>query len=160
MTSISHRQSWLVQMEGAGATFPPHRSRCCLSVHVSLHRQRRHPRCQRDQRDSNQQRPCCQRHPRLQYRPRRGHSVQLLRFVFVKTCAAGGEQSFRAKVIAIRAQFPPVKVKFISTLAGDTDKLALPVPLEAFVMADKITTTEPAMPTLARLRGKRAGPHS
>ena len=80
--------------------------------------------------------------------------------VFVKTCAAGGEQSFRAKVIAIRAQFPPVKVKFISTLAGDTDKLALPVPLEAFVMADKITTTEPAMPTLARLRGKRAGPHS
>ena len=74
--------------------------------------------------------------------------------------AAGGEQSFRAKVIAIRAQFPPVKVKFISTLAGDTDKLALPVPLEAFVMADKITTTEPAMPTLARLRGKRAGPHS
>ena len=64
--------------------------------------------------------------------------------VYVKTFAPGGEQHFRAEVLAVRDIFPPVQVKFLSTLAGDTNPLALPAPLTAFVTADKIDTTAPA----------------
>ena len=65
--------------------------------------------------------------------------------VYVKTFSAGGEQHFRAEVLAVRDIFPPVQVKFLSTFAGDTNPLALPAPLTAFVTADKIDTTAPAV---------------
>mmetsp|Transcript_62529 Transcript_62529/g.171729 ORF Transcript_62529/g.171729 Transcript_62529/m.171729 type:complete len:756 (+) Transcript_62529:406-2673(+) len=65
--------------------------------------------------------------------------------VYVKTFSAGGEQHFRAEVLAVRDIFPPVQVKFLSTLAGDTNPLLLPAPLTAFVTADKIDTTAPAV---------------
>ena len=65
--------------------------------------------------------------------------------VYVKTFAPGGEQHFRAEVLAVRDIFPPVQVKFLSTLSGDTNPLALPAPLTAFVTADKIETTAPTV---------------
>ena len=65
--------------------------------------------------------------------------------VYVKTFAPGGEQHFRAEVLAVRDIFPPVQVKFLSALSGDTNPLALPAPLTAFVTADKIDTTAPAV---------------
>ena len=65
--------------------------------------------------------------------------------VYVKTFAPGGEQHFRAEVLAVRDIFPPVQVKFLSTLAGDTNPLTLPAPLTAFVTADKIETTAPTV---------------
>ena len=77
--------------------------------------------------------------------------------VYVKTFAASGEQFFRAKVAAIRDQFPPIQVEYLSTLDGETDTLALPVPIKAFVSADQISTTQPAAPAPrrpgARVRG-------
>jgi hypothetical protein len=62
----------------------------------------------------------------------------------LQAAAAGGEAFFRARVAAIRSRFPPIKVKYISTLAGETDAIKLPAPIAAFVPADRITTTQPA----------------
>ena len=41
--------------------------------------------------------------------------------VYMKTFSAGGEPHFRAEVLAVQDIFPPVQVKFLSTLAGDTN---------------------------------------
>ena len=75
----------------------------------------------------------------------------------MKTFSAGGEQHFSAEVLAVRDIFPPVQVKFLSTLAGDTNPLLLPAPLTAFVTADKIDTTAPTVsaPTSRTRTGSR-----
>ena len=74
--------------------------------------------------------------------------------VYVKTFAAGGEQIFKALVLTIRNHFPPIEVKYVSTLEGDTNPLALPAPLTAFVPADKITTTAPPVPAVGARRAR------
>ena len=77
--------------------------------------------------------------------------------VFVKAIAASGEQYFRAQVVVIRTRFPPIQVKYISTLAGDTDVIKLPSPITAFVPADKVTTTRPAASLAGGLSRTRGG---
>jgi len=79
--------------------------------------------------------------------------------VFVKAIVASGEHYFKAEVVAIRARFPPIQIKYISTLAGDTDVIKLPAPIKAFVPADMIMT-EPPAPTEVRGRTRGSRPHA
>ena len=79
--------------------------------------------------------------------------------VFVKAIVASGEQYFKAEVVAIRARFPPIQIKYISTLTGETDVIKLPAPITAFVPADKITT-EPPVPTEGRGRTRGSRPRA
>ena len=64
--------------------------------------------------------------------------------VYCKAWAAGSEQAFNAEVVSVRQRFPPIQVKFLSTLAGESDPIKLPAPQLAFVSADKISTEPPA----------------
>ena len=62
--------------------------------------------------------------------------------VQAKACSAAGEAWFVAEVTAIRSRYPPVGIKFISTLTGDTNPLALPSPLTAFLPANRLRAAE------------------
>jgi len=54
--------------------------------------------------------------------------------------APGGDGRvwLRAKVVALRACYPPLHVKFTATLEGVTHRLALPEPVTAYVNADGV----------------------
>ena len=45
----------------------------------------------------------------------------------------GAAEWFHAEVVAHRASYPPLVVKYVSTLGGDASSLALPTPRTAFV---------------------------
>ena len=50
----------------------------------------------------------------------------------------GGRQWFQARVMALRARFPPIYVKYTATLDGVTVRLALPQPVTAALHADDV----------------------
>ena len=47
--------------------------------------------------------------------------------------APHGVDWFKAEVVSHRSKFPPIEVKYTSTLEGETSSLALPTPRTAFV---------------------------
>ena len=65
--------------------------------------------------------------------------------VFVKGVAATGKGWFEAEVLAHRARYPPIQIKYVADLQGGTSALVLPSPLVAFV-------------SLAQLRGDKPSP--
>ena len=73
--------------------------------------------------------------------------------VYAQGLAPTGETAFfAATILAIRERFPPIQVKYTSTLSGDEDPLFLPIPSTAFVPATHVQRERP--PVAAS--GKRA----
>ena len=56
----------------------------------------------------------------------------------VKATLVPGRPWFSAKVVALRARFPPIHVKYLATLEGVTARLALPEPVSAYLHADDV----------------------
>ena len=67
-------------------------------------------------------------------------SMALGRTIEALGSAPGGDGRvwLRAKVVALRACYPPLHVKFTATLEGVTHRLALPEPVTAYVNADGV----------------------
>ena len=59
--------------------------------------------------------------------------------VLVHVLAPTGKHAwFKAIVLRLRRKFPPVQVKFLATRAGETNRLALPVPRIAYVASTDV----------------------
>ena len=59
--------------------------------------------------------------------------------VLVHALAPTGRHAwFKAIVLRLRRKFPPVQVKFLATRAGETNRLALPVPRKAYVASTDV----------------------
>ena len=63
--------------------------------------------------------------------------------VYCKGFAGGGEQWFKSMVVSYRKKFPPNVIKYLSTLDGQTSKLALPNVTTAYLPAIHIRPTPP-----------------
>lgn len=63
--------------------------------------------------------------------------------LFVRAWAAGSGAWFRATVIGVRRRFPPIRVRYTSTIHGDTNPLLLPFPTVAFVSPSAVRTDPP-----------------
>ena len=50
----------------------------------------------------------------------------------------GGRVWFRATVVALRTRYPPIHVKYTATMAGESSRLALPEPVNAYLHADDV----------------------
>lgn len=72
--------------------------------------------------------------------------------VFAQTFGPTGEVAFyKAMVIALRERYPPIEIKYIATLDGNTDSLVLPSPLTAFLPTSRMQHNQPHQTT----NGKR-----
>ena len=59
--------------------------------------------------------------------------------VFAEGNAPGGGRTwFKAKVIGFRNRFPPIVVEYIATTDGETQPLALPAPVSAYVHRQQV----------------------
>ena len=64
--------------------------------------------------------------------------------LYAKGHVGGGVDAwFEAEVVSHRSSYPPIKVKYLSTLSGETSSLALPTPRTAFVPASKLSAKRP-----------------
>ena len=63
--------------------------------------------------------------------------------VQAKAYSAAGEAWFAAEVTGIRFRYPPIQVRFISTLSGDKNILALPTPhTNVYMPANRLRALE------------------
>ena len=66
--------------------------------------------------------------------------------VFVTGVAATGKGWFEAEILAHRARYPPIQVKYVADLQGETSTLMLPSPLVAFVPLAQLRSDKPSPP--------------